>query len=167
MTDRARAAQAIVDADPALLGNPGELSLWQTSLVALEARSPQAIARAREACFKAARSAGAFAVDTVMILCALGEVDAAFDIANGFLLSRGLVVPIAMKSGFAVTKGKSHAGEDNLNDATWRVNTQYLFTPPCRIMRADPRFLQLCEGMGLTDYWRARGVRPDYQQTKL
>ena len=52
---------------------------------------------------------------------------------------------------------------DELNDATWRINTQYLFTPPCAVMRADPRFLTLCEGMGLVDYWRSRGVRPDYQ----
>jgi len=34
------------------------------------------------------------------------------------------------------------------------------------VMRADPRFLPLCEGMGLVDYWRALGVRPDYQLRK-
>ena len=103
----------------------------------------------------AAEAAGGFAVDTIMILSALGDVDTAFQIANGFLLSRGSLV----------SKGKIVAPDD-INDATWRINTQYLFTPPCRIVRADARFLPLCEGMGLTDYWRARGVRPDYQLTE-
>ena len=32
-------------------------------------------------------------------------------------------------------------------------------------MRADPRFLELCDGTGLTAYWRARGIKPDYQLT--
>jgi hypothetical protein len=30
-------------------------------------------------------------------------------------------------------------------------------------MRADPRFEKLCDAFGLTAYWRARGIRPDYQ----
>jgi hypothetical protein len=29
-------------------------------------------------------------------------------------------------------------------------------------MRADARFLPLCDEVGLGDYWRARGVNPDY-----
>jgi hypothetical protein len=37
-----------------------------------------------------------------------------------------------------------------------------MFTPPAAAMRPDPRFLPLCDGIGLTDYWRRRGVKPDY-----
>jgi hypothetical protein len=29
-------------------------------------------------------------------------------------------------------------------------------------MRADRRFIALCEGIGLGEYWRKRGVQPDY-----
>jgi hypothetical protein len=36
-----------------------------------------------------------------------------------------------------------------------------LFTPAAAPLRADRRFLDLCEGMGLGDYWRRRGIRPD------
>jgi len=162
MTDRPRAARAIVDADPAILETPAALSLWRTFLDALEERSPENIAKAREACVKAAETAGGFAVDTVMILSALGQVDAAFDIANGFLVSRGSIVTNTMVNASIVGKDRVPRSAD-LNDATWRINTQYLFTPPCRVLRADSRFLPLCEGMGLVDYWRARGVRPDYQ----
>ena len=152
MTDRPRAAQAMLNTNPENLGAAATISLWRSALAALEQRSAATIGQARQACIDAAQSAGAFAVDTVMILSALGEVGTAFDVANGFLLSRGAVVA----NGGGVAK-------DDLNDATWRVNTQYLFTPPCKILRSDRRFLQLCEGMGLTEYWRRRGVRPDYQ----
>jgi hypothetical protein len=89
-----------------------------------------------------------------MILAALGQVDAAFDVAQGFLLWRGSVVRRGQTAG------------QTTNDAQWRNGIQWLFTPPAAVMRADPRFLRLCEGVGLTDYWRSRGVRPDYQFAK-
>jgi hypothetical protein len=47
-------------------------------------------------------------------------------------------------------------------DAGNRINMQWLWTPPCAAMRADPRFGPLCDGIGLTEYWRRRGVQPDY-----
>jgi tetratricopeptide (TPR) repeat protein len=165
MTGRPRAAQAVAAANPAFFEGSGELPLWRTALVALDRRSSDTIAATREACFNAAETIGAFAVDGVMILSALGQIDAAFEIANGFLLSRGLIVTKRSATTTSFAKGKSSRDSD-LNDATWRVNTQYLFTPPCAVMRADPRFLPLCEGMGLVDYWRALGVRPDYQLRK-
>jgi hypothetical protein len=51
-------------------------------------------------------------------------------------------------------------------DTGWRANVQWLFTPPCAAMRADPRFNEICDGIGLTEYWRRRGVKPDYMLTK-
>jgi hypothetical protein len=36
-----------------------------------------------------------------------------------------------------------------------------LFTPATAAMRADARFHALCDGMGMTAYWRQRGVAPD------
>ena len=71
--------------------------------------------------------------------------------ANGFLLSRGSIV----------RRGEP---KSDLSDATWRVNTQWLFTPACAAMRRDPRFLPLCDAMGLGDYWHRRRVEPDYLQ---
>jgi hypothetical protein len=86
-----------------------------------------------------------------MILSALGDVDGAFDVANGFLLSRGDVV----RSG-------KRAPEVLMPDS--RINTQWLFTPPCAAIHSDPRFLPLCDEMGLVDYWRMRGVKPDFMR---
>jgi DNA-binding winged helix-turn-helix (wHTH) protein len=162
LTGRPRAARGVLESVPQIIGGPSELSLWRSFLAAIETPSPQSLAKAREAAFDAATTAGAFTVPSVMILCALGQADAAFEIADGFLLSRGLVVSRGSVNLPTVSDGKVRA-EENLNDATWRINTQYLFTPPCAIMRTEPRFLALCEGVGLVDYWRRRGVRPDYQ----
>ena len=88
--------------------------------------------------------------DTVMILSALGEIDAAFEVTEGFLLWRGKVVSTGQDDG------------KKMDDYSRRM-TQWLFTPPVAPMRADPRFLKLCEEFGLTAYWRSRGVKPDYQ----
>jgi hypothetical protein len=164
MTDRPRAARAIADSNPAILETAAALSLWRTFLDAVDEPSAGNIAKARAASVRAAETAGGFAVDTVMMLSALGQVDAAFDIANGFLLSRGRLISKGAATALVVSKGRA-ARIDELNDATWRINTQYLFTPPCAVLRSDRRFLQLCAGMGLTEYWRRRGTKPDYMRT--
>jgi hypothetical protein len=136
-----------------MVGPPQEAEMWRASLIALDQPSPKTIAIAREACFKGARIGAQLGGQAVMILSALGVVDASFDVAQGFLLSRGSIV----------RRGKRPFKAEFNSDAGWRINTQWLFTPPAAIMRADPRFLPLCEGVGLADYWRKRGVRPDYQ----
>jgi DNA-binding winged helix-turn-helix (wHTH) protein/tetratricopeptide (TPR) repeat protein len=155
LTGRPRAAQAMLDPDPARLGSPEDIKLWRAALAALDQRSPESIARASDACFEAAKIPGGSAGEAVMILSALGQVDSAFDVVNGFLLSRGSLV-----------RGDQPESKQVFNDAVSRINTQWLFTPPCVLMRADARFLPLCEAMGLGEYWRARGVRPDYQLTE-
>jgi len=155
LTGRQRAAQAMLGPKPEMLGSPQEQQMWRTSLTALDRPSPENIARAREACFNGAKTAGELAGQGVMILSALGAVDAAFDIANGFLLSRGSIV----------RRGEPTSKTD-LNDAMWRINTQWLFMPPAAVMRADPRFLPLCEGVGLAGYWRARHVVPDFMRKR-
>jgi hypothetical protein len=149
LTDRAQAALAMLKGEPKMLG-PALATLWQACLPALDQRSAMTITTARNACLDAARKAGELAAHAVMILAALGEVDASFEIADGFLLWRGKIVP------------QSEGGKEITNDAAWRNGVQWLFTPPCASMRRDPRFLALCNGIGLTEYWRSRGVRPDY-----
>ena len=138
--------------DPAMAGPLQAVEMWRMSLLALDQRSQDTVAAARNACVKGASMGAQLGGEAVMILSALGEVDAAFDVAKGFLLSRGSIVRRGKLPFKAV-----------LNDAGWRVNTQWLFVPPTGAMRADPRFLSLCSGVGLADYWRGRGLRPDYQ----
>jgi hypothetical protein len=37
-----------------------------------------------------------------------------------------------------------------------------LFTPTAAPMQRDPRFMPLMEEMGLADYWKRRGIVPDF-----
>ena len=80
----------------------------------------------------------------------MGQVDEAFELTSGYLLSRGKAVSANTTDPRA------------LNDWNRRM-TPWLFTPPASVMRTDPRFLHICDDFGILAYWRARDVRPDYQ----
>ncbi len=122
--------------------------LWTTSLTALRNGRPDDLARVREEIIPAASQG--FAVQAIMILSMLGLVDAAFAVADGFLLRKGPLV------------GSLWPARDQMpvNDQPWR-RTMSLFTPATASMRGDPRFAALCDGIGLTSYWRRRGIGPD------
>ena len=152
-THREQAARAMLNDGSQMLGSPDATPMWRAALAALEDPSAGNVLKARESCLARAVSAPGLAAHAVMILGALEQTDAAFAVANGFLLSRG---PIVMRS----PEG-SRAGW--VKDAGWKW-TQWLFTPTTASLRADSaRFADLCDGIGLTDYWRARNVKPDYQ----
>jgi tetratricopeptide (TPR) repeat protein len=152
-TGRAKAALAMLNGDPTLGGRPALARFWRACLEALDQRSPETIAKARQASIDGARTSPQMATEGLQVMGALGEIDTAFELAEGVLLQRGPLVQ-QVQGGSA----------DAVNAATWRVGTQWMFTPPADPMRADPRFLVLCDGVGLTDYWRKRGVKPDYQR---
>jgi hypothetical protein len=114
-------------------------------LAALDQRTPGTIAAARSANLDAAMRDPQLSNQAVMTLSALGETDAAFQIANALF-----VVPSARGNG---PPAKSTA---------WRF-TPWLFTPPTKALRKDPRFVPLCNESGLTEYWAKRRIKPDYQ----
>jgi hypothetical protein len=153
VTGRPQAAQAMLNGDPKMLGFPPLAQLWKVALVALGQPSPSAIAATREAAVNGARKSPLLASQGVTILALLGEIDTAFEIANGLLLARGPIVR------------QDQVGADATSDASWRISTQWMFTPAAKPMFHDPRFVDLCQGIGLTDYWRRRNVKPDYQLT--
>lgn len=148
-SDRTAAAQAMLASNPTMSGKPALASLWRDCLPLLGAPSADSIVRARKVCIPAARASPLLASQAVLTTSALGDVDTAFDIANGYLLSEG---PVIQKQ------------QDAVQDAGWRISTQWMWTPPAAPMRQDPRFMKLCAGIGLTEYWRRRGVRPDYKR---
>jgi hypothetical protein len=82
-------------------------------------------------------------------MSALGELDTAFEITNAYF-AVGSSGPVRSKSPASV------------RSTAWRF-APWLFTPPIAAMRADPRFQTLVDEIGLTAYWHARNVRPDYQ----
>jgi hypothetical protein len=81
----------------------------------------------------------------------LHRVDDGFAVAEAYYLREG-AGPVPLHS---------TDGEPAINDLHRRV-TQILFTPACEEMRADPRFLGLCERAGLLAYWESTGLTPDF-----
>jgi DNA-binding winged helix-turn-helix (wHTH) protein/tetratricopeptide (TPR) repeat protein len=151
-TGRTRAALAMIEeeeAAPKLLSRAAA-HVWRVSLTAMEQPTPSTIAAARDANVEGSKTTPATAAWAILILSALGELDAAFDVANGFLLARGSVI----------VRPKLPAKGTTVNNPGWR-NSFGLFTPPTKAMRLDPRFGPLCDGLGLTEYWRRRGIGPD------
>jgi hypothetical protein len=49
-----------------------------------------------------------------------------------------------------------------VNDQRWR-KTVMLFVPTTAALRSDGRFETLVQAIGLEDYWRRRGMQPDYR----
>jgi hypothetical protein len=153
-TGRPRSALAMLDsADTRPQGfSSASVALWRTSLAALDKPSPPNRAKVRTASLEAIKRDPRLASQGVLTLCALGDIDTAFKVANDLLL-------------FEVAAGSpsTHAARPPRASSTaWRF-TPWLFTPPAAALRADARFAALAEGTGLSAYWAKRGVRPDYQ----
>ncbi len=154
LSGRASAAQRLLDdreARPAGLSGPFA-DLLATTLNALDGGEPAAKERAIQAYADLLQQRGpSFAITAVLYLPALGALNLAFDAVNGYLLRTGLQVG-------ALRRGND---EPRINDHH-RRKTMMLFVPPTQAMRADGRFLPLCDGIGLTAYWRRCGVTPDF-----
>ncbi len=151
-TGQIQAARILVkdQATTSLMITPTGVATWEVSLTALETRDPGDIANARAANLSAAPQSRGLAVHAILILAALQEVDAAYSIINGLLLRRGGLV----------TQVESGQGPSPASDPLWR-QTQWLFTPATRSLRTDPRFVSLCDDIGLSKYWNGRGIVPD------
>ena len=150
-TGQTRAARLLLDDEaipPAML-TPVAVDTWRSSLQALDTRSPVDIATARDTNLAAAPGSAGMSVHAIMVLSELGEVDAAWSIVDALLLRRGDLVARASKEPDRILE----------NDPQWR-QTQWMFTPATRALRNDPRFPALCDAIGLSDYWRQRGVGP-------
>jgi DNA-binding winged helix-turn-helix (wHTH) protein/tetratricopeptide (TPR) repeat protein len=153
-TERMDAAEGMLDdreGRPPTLAPPA-VELWRRSLQALRTRAPADIAAAREAHLVATRRSTAGAVNAMMVLSMLGEVNAAFEVVRGYLLHYGSFV----------ARQANDSTQLRVNDQQ-TPKTMMLFVPATQAMRADARFAGLCDELGFSDYWRRRGVTPDYQ----
>jgi DNA-binding winged helix-turn-helix (wHTH) protein len=151
---RPRAALAMLDDEatrPQIYG-PASVALWRVSLAALDQRSPASIATARKANLEAAERDLKLSTQAICVLSALGQVDAAFEIVDALFAVRAA----------ADARLQSATVRGPVRSTAWRF-APWLFIPPTAALRADPRFQSLCDGIGLTEYWAKRGIKPDYQ----
>ncbi len=151
-TGRTAAAIAMLrdSVGPAANAHPARLAQWLPTLDAFAEPSTMRISKAREANLAAARLNPGQATYAAMALSQLGEIEAAFAVIEGLLLSKGPLAanrPIVPRSFVA-------------NSPSW-CRTQWLFMPPLAAVRRHARFQDLCEEIGLRRYWRQRRVAPD------
>ena len=147
-TGRPEAAAAMID-DP--LHRPrtvtaASMAQWGPTLIAIGQPTGERLASAVAANIACAQNSPGQAAYAAMALSALGQVDAAYKVAEGFLIARG---PLLTREVFR----PNHL---LVNDPGWR-QTQWLFAPPMKQFRADARFTGLWDALSLTDYWRVRG----------
>jgi hypothetical protein len=155
LTGRTWAASAQLDDEVAWPELPLKVvQLLRTTVSALHAQSKADLSQVERAVacnLDAARHGPAQAVTAIIHLSALGAVDEAFDVAHGYFLRQG-PLPVRLRR---------TAADPSVTDQHRRI-TQMLFIPATAALRADPRFLRLCEGIGLTDYWRDNRLHPDF-----
>jgi DNA-binding winged helix-turn-helix (wHTH) protein/Flp pilus assembly protein TadD len=131
--------------------SPQSADYLRLSMAAIGSRDRAAVAAATDASLAAARSGTGGPINATMILSALGSLDQAFTVANGYLLRHGPAVASLHRA----------PGQTLVTDQAHR-KTQMFFVPVCAPMRADPRFDDLCRSCGLADYWRASGHWADF-----
>ncbi len=99
---------------------------------------------------KAAPTGAGFAENAIQFAAPLGLLDEAFRVAEAYYLGRGFQVGAARFT-------RQHGG---YTPREYRI-THIMFAPTTAAMRRDPRFLPLMRKIGLVDYWRRSGTRPD------
>lgn len=151
-TNRIPAAAAMLD-DAALrpaLPQPA-LAFLRQSLSAAADPAGAGVAELVRAGLALSRTGPANAIAAMFALSLVGRAERAFDIAEGYYLRSGdSPVPVS----------HTHA-EISLNEQHRRL-TQVLFTPVFAPVRADQRFTDLCDRIGLVRYWEETGAKPDF-----
>lgn len=155
-TGRAERALAHIDdasARPDL--PPPMIEPLRQAMIAIAGGRPADRSRATESVLRLVSAGPSMSINGVLILCGLGEIDRAFDVANGYLLERGPLL----------ARLRWNPGDLSVNDQR-RRKTSMLFVPVSAPMRQDPRFLDLTRDMGLADYWASAGVEPDFMRLR-
>lgn len=150
-TGRAERALAHVQ-DAAARPNlpPWMVETLAASMTAIASRRPADVRVAVDRLVAEVARGPSNAVNALLLLNGLGDVDRAFDVAEAYLL----------ESGPLMASVRWRPGQVAVSDQR-RRKSHMLFVPVTAAMRGDPRFMPLADRIGLSDYWRAAGVRPD------
>lgn len=132
---------------------PALALLYDQTFVAVAGGSAATRASAIAGNLEMGQRGPAGAVMAINHLCALGAFDEVFMVANAWLRNQGPLV---------VARGNG-ADMPTISDMR-RRKTQMYFLPSAATLRADPRFAELMEGIGLAREWQRSGLKPDYQR---
>jgi len=118
--------------------------------LALKTRAPSDVAAAARGYRDVARRGVGFAANAVQFLGEFGLADEAFQLLNALFVD-----PAAPAGGhrYSTEQGQFASGSAR---ETW-----FLWMPMCAPLRADARMLPLLRDLGLIEYWRRTGSRPD------
>ena len=135
------------------LVRPESLELPIAMSRALDTHAPQDIERAMRMNLEAVRRGPGNAENAMMFASAIGRLDQSYEIGAAYYFDRGYAIP-----------DERYDGPQRSVERLRERNTYLLFLPPTEAMRRDPRFAALVGELGLTQFWRERGVLPDYQR---
>jgi DNA-binding winged helix-turn-helix (wHTH) protein/tetratricopeptide (TPR) repeat protein len=127
-----------------------DIELLRLQVSALASKNAANVAAALKAYDAVASASIGKAEDAAAFASAIGSLDVAFRYLDLLFFSGELAKRIRRE--FPASDLQTHSGKQ----------TYFLFEPPMRNARADPRFNALTTRLGLNDYWRGAGVSPDY-----
>jgi DNA-binding winged helix-turn-helix (wHTH) protein len=128
----------------------------ELSVKAIGSKRAADIRAAADAYFAAAAGGPGQATTAIMVLSYLGEAGAALQVAQGFLLRRGDVI----------VRQRHSSAQPSVTDTHHRM-AMMLWVPATQGLRLHPEFRSLCDGIGMVDYWRKTGARPDFREGSL
>jgi DNA-binding winged helix-turn-helix (wHTH) protein/tetratricopeptide (TPR) repeat protein len=108
------------------------------------------IDRATEIQLAAARRGVGYAENAMSWLSGFGRLDDAFAVARAMYFAEGFSIALQR---FSQDQGRYLVAR--------RYATHHLFMPAAAAMRRDRRWPKLMTDLGIADYWRATGRRPD------
>jgi DNA-binding winged helix-turn-helix (wHTH) protein len=151
-TGRTAPALALLgDAANRPIGIPDrDFEIVELSVRAIATRSAGDVEAAMRANMAAAPSGAGFCTNAIKVGSHLGRLDEAFAAAEALYFGRGFRV----EPNFFTPQQGGYTPPD-------RRPTEFLFAPPCRAMRGDPRFPALLREIGLPDYWRRTRTQAD------
>ncbi|GAA4010676.1 winged helix-turn-helix domain-containing protein [Sphingomonas humi] len=130
---------------------PAMIAVLRNAHLAAMSGDPAAIAASTRQVLASVRTSVAAVVNAFMLLQLMKSLDAVFALAEAYYLERGPVL-----AALNWRPGQPFAPDQR------RRKTNMLFTPLGKEMQRDPRFLALMRDIGLADYWKRRGVLPDF-----
>jgi DNA-binding winged helix-turn-helix (wHTH) protein/tetratricopeptide (TPR) repeat protein len=138
-------------------GRPTGIPDWDFDMLlrvarAMRSRTEADVDAAIAIAVEAAHKGTGYAENSMQFAAALGRIDTAFSIAEGYFFKRSFDIGAFRFS-----------PEQRIYSRPQARRSRMIFLPSTAAMRKDPRFARLVEELGLTRYWRESGSRPDYQ----